>query len=136
MSTFNEKKYKKLLAEALPGAIRTEEESERLLAITERLGRKEDAEGLTPEEERLFDLLATLVDDYETRQYDKQPRKTTPLEELQLCMENRGLKHKDIWPLFGSKGVASEVLNGKRQISKTHAHKLAEFFHVGVEFFV
>ena len=51
-------------------------------------------------------------------------------------MENRGLKHKDIWHLFGSKGVASEVLNGKRQISKTHAHKLAEFFHVGVEFFV
>ncbi len=136
MSTFNEKKYKKLLAEALPGAIRTEEESERLLAITERLGRKEDVEGISPEEERLFDLLATLVDDYETRQYDKQPRKTTPLEELQLCMENRGLKHKDIWHLFGSKGVASEVLNGKRQISKTHAHKLAEFFHVGVEFFV
>ncbi len=31
-------------------------------------------------------------------------------------------------PVFGSSGVASEVINGKRAISKAPAKKLAEFF--------
>ena len=136
MSTLSEQKYKDLLAEALPSVIQTQDEFERLLAIANRLGQKWDREGLTPEEERLFALLATLTDDYETRQYAKLPRQTTPLEELKLFMEEHDVQHKDIWQLFGSKGIALEVLNGKRQISKTHAKRLAEFFHVGVEHFI
>lgn len=51
-------------------------------------------------------------------------------------MESRGLTHKDVWVLFGSKGVASEVLNGKRAISKTHARALAGFFHVSADLFI
>jgi HTH-type transcriptional regulator/antitoxin HigA len=41
-----------------------------------------------------------------------------------------------VWPLFGSKGVASEVLNGKRSISKAQAKKLAAFFHVSADLFI
>ena len=44
------------------------DEYERLLAIVDRLGRKEDAAELSPEEERLYELLFTLVDSYETEQ--------------------------------------------------------------------
>jgi len=55
---------------------------------------------------------------------------------LRHLMEARGLTHKDMWPLFVSRGVASEVLNGKRAISKTHAKKLAEFFHVSPALFI
>jgi HTH-type transcriptional regulator/antitoxin HigA len=51
-------------------------------------------------------------------------------------MEQRSLTHKDVWRLFGSKGVASEVLNGKRAISKAHARSLAEFFHVDAGLFL
>ena len=42
----------------------------------------------------------------------------------------------DLWKLFGSKGVASEVVNGKRGISKAQAKALAEFFHVSPELFI
>jgi len=55
---------------------------------------------------------------------------------LEVLMEDRGLRHKDIWPVFGNKGLASEVLNGKRAISKAQAKKLAEYFHVPVELFI
>jgi len=55
---------------------------------------------------------------------------------LRHLMEARSLTHKDVWPLFGSKGIASEVLNGKRAISKVQARKLAEFFHVSADLFI
>ncbi len=41
-----------------------------------------------------------------------------------------------MWKLFGSKGITSEVANGKRSISKAQAKKLAAFFHVSAELFL
>ncbi|MEW6209677.1 MAG: helix-turn-helix transcriptional regulator [Acidobacteriota bacterium] len=37
---------------------------------------------------------------------------------------------------MGSKGYASDIINGKREISKSQARKLAEFFNVSVELFI
>jgi HTH-type transcriptional regulator/antitoxin HigA len=51
-------------------------------------------------------------------------------------MAANGLRQSDLLPIFGSKGVASEVVNGKRGISKTQAKALAEFFHVPAEVFL
>jgi HTH-type transcriptional regulator / antitoxin HigA len=51
-------------------------------------------------------------------------------------MEARKLTQKDLWKVFGSKGITSEVFHGKRSISKAQARKLAEFFHVNVELFI
>ena len=51
-------------------------------------------------------------------------------------MEERGLKHKDIWPVLGNKGAATEVLSGRRSISKAQAKRLAEFFRVPIELFI
>jgi len=48
----------------------------------------------------------------------------------------RGLRQRDLIPVFGSSSVASDVLNGKRGISKAHVRKLAEFFHVPASLFV
>ncbi len=51
-------------------------------------------------------------------------------------MEDRGLKHKDIWPVLGNKGTATEVLNGRRSISKAQAKRLSEFMRVPVDLFL
>jgi len=51
-------------------------------------------------------------------------------------MESRGTKQTHLWEVFGSKGIASEVLNGKRGISKTHARALADYFHVPADLFI
>ena len=76
----------------------------------------------------------TLVNHYEDAHYPID--RGTPHEVLHHLMQGRGLTHKDVWHLFGSKGVASEVLNAKRSISKTHARALADFFHVPVDLFI
>jgi HTH-type transcriptional regulator/antitoxin HigA len=46
------------------------------------------------------------------------------------------LKQSDLLHIFGSSGIASEVFNGKRAISKAQAKKLAEHFKVSVELFI
>jgi len=126
------KEYTRLLSRTLPARIANDTEYERLLAETERLMDKE--EELSPAESTLLDLLVTLIEQYEEQRYPIA--QASPHEMLQHLMEARELTHKDVWPMFGSKGVASEVLNGKRAISKTQAKKLAEFFHVSPALFI
>jgi HTH-type transcriptional regulator/antitoxin HigA len=125
-------RYRRLLSRTMPVLIETEEENERMLAIAEKLMKK--GENLSAEEEKLLKLLARLIEDFEQRSY--RPSEAEPLEVLHHLMEARGVKQSQLWELFGSKGIASEVLNGKRGISKTHARALANYFHVPVDLFV
>ena len=125
-------RYKRLLSQTMPVVIESEEENERMLAIVEKLMDK--GENLSPEEEKLLKLFAKLIEDFEKRYY--HPKEAEPLEVLQHLMEARGLKQTHLWEVFGSKGIASEVLNGKRGISKTQARALANYFHVSVDLFI
>jgi HTH-type transcriptional regulator / antitoxin HigA len=127
----NEKAYRQLLGRTLPHVIRTDEECERL---TNELERLDERGRLSPEENELAELLTVLIDQYEERRYPI--RKASPRQTLKHLMEARNLTQKDLWKLFGSKGITSEVFHGKRSISKAHARKLAEFFHVNVELFI
>ena len=130
MVEFDWVKYRKLVAKAAPALVETEAENERLLAIIEPMMSRE----LSPEEEKLFDLLVKLVADFEQQHYPMD--ESSPNEMLKFLMEQRDLRQRDIVHLFGSSGIASEVINGKRAISKTQAKALAEFFHVSPELFI
>ena len=125
-------RYKRLLSQAMPVIIETEAENERMLKVIEKIMNK--GEDLSPEEEMLLKLLTRLVEDFEERYY--HPRDSSPLEILQHLMESREIKQTHLWQVFGSKGVASEVLNGKRGISKSHAKALADYFHVPADLFI
>jgi HTH-type transcriptional regulator/antitoxin HigA len=127
----DEKTYGQLLRRTLPHVIHTDEECERL---TNELLRLDERDDLTAEEKGLAELLTVLIDEYEERRYPI--RKANPQQTLQHLMEARKLTQKDLWKIFGSKGIASEVFHGKRSISKAQAKKLAAFFHVGVELFI
>ena len=48
-------------------------------------------------------------------------------------MEDRGLKHKDIAAIVGNKGLTTEILAGRRKISKEVAKRLSESLRVPVE---
>jgi len=127
----NEKTYGQLLRRTLPHVIRTDEEYARL---TDELMRLDERENLTHEEQELAELLTVLIDEYEGRRYPI--RKASPQQTLQHLMEARRLTQKDMWKIFGSKGITSEVFHGKRSISKAQAKKLAAYFHVSVELFI
>ena len=124
--TINPESYGKLLTQYLPKVITNEVENERALNIAETLSNKRD---LTPEEEQLLDLLVTLIENFENKQYTFE-NNSTPLSRLIFLVEANNLRQVDLLDIFGSKGITSEVFNGKRQISKTHAIKLGDRFNV------
>ncbi len=132
LATIDEAAYGKLLARALPRVIKTQKDNERMIAELERL----DTRGrpLTPEEENLAELMTLLVRQFEESKYPLGHAE--PAEALRILMENRGLRQRDLIPLFGSSSVVSDVLNGKRHVSKAHVRKLAEFFHVPASLFI
>jgi len=127
----NEKTYGQLLRRTLPHVIRTEEEHDRL---ANELLRLDELENPSAEERELAELLTVLVDDYEERRYPI--RRAEPRQTLRHLMEARGLTQKDLWKVFGSKGITSEVFHGKRAVSKAQAKRLATFFHVGADLFI
>jgi HTH-type transcriptional regulator / antitoxin HigA len=129
---FDTKLYCRLLAGALPKPIESEEDNERMLAAFEKLTEK--GEEMSAEEEALAGLLAALIEDFEERHY--RPPQAAPHDVLRHLMDVHDLKQSDLWDLFGSKGIASEVLSGKRGISKAHARKLAERFNVPADLFI
>jgi HTH-type transcriptional regulator / antitoxin HigA len=127
------RKYAKLLAKTLPAVIETEEQNERMLREVEHLIDK-GQDKLTREEEVLFKLMTVLIEDFEEQHYKLNA--ATPVTILKDLMAARGLRPKDLWEVFGSKSLTSEVLNGNREISKSKAKALAEFFHVSAELFI
>ena len=127
------KRYGRLLARAVPKVIKTEEENERALAIVESLMEKGQGD-LTQEEDALLELLTDLIHDFEEKAYPIP--KSEPHELVAFLLEQRGLTPKDLWPVVGSKSRVSEILAGKRAMTKDQAKKLAEFFHVGADLFI
>ncbi|MCB1025409.1 MAG: hypothetical protein KDB79_13520 [Acidobacteria bacterium] len=60
----------------------------------------------------------------------------TPQDELRSLVGEHGLKQIDLVGIFGSQGIVSEVLSGKRGISFATAKRLAKRFNLSVEVFV
>jgi HTH-type transcriptional regulator/antitoxin HigA len=133
ISTINNKIYVDLVAKVLPSAIKSEEEYDIMLANIDELMNKGE-QNLSPEEQRLLETMAILVESYEDEHYSMP--EIAPNDALKYFMEERELKQKDLVHIFGSTGITSEVVNGKRSISKAQAKKLAEFFKVSVELFI
>lgn len=126
-----DREYAKLLAAIQPKVIETEVENEFYLAEVTKLMRL--GESISSAQERLLKLLVNLIESFETQHY--QTKSATPLEILTELVNDRGLKQKDLLLVFGSQGVVSEVLSGKRGISKAQATALGEFFKVSASVF-
>lgn len=126
------KLYGKLLTKTLPRVLRSEDEYEQMLAEVEAL--MEQGDGRSPEQDALLDLMALLVQDYEEKHYPLP--QSEPREMLAYLIEERGLRASDLWEVVGSKSRVSEILSGRRSISREQAKRLAAFFRVPVDLFL
>lgn len=132
--TYNPKIYGMLLADTLPGVIESDAEYERIEQIFDNLISKGE-EKMSPEENRLFGLLANLLEEYEARTLEPIPD-LSPRELLASLMKTNNLKQTDMTEIFGTQSIVSEVLAGKREITKLQAKALAEKFAMKVEAFI
>jgi len=117
--------YAELLRAALPHVIHTEAENQRCTDVLEELLRKKKR---SAEEKRLAELLTLLIEEFEQKEYG--PAHAGPIDVLRHLMDANGLRQVDLLEVFGTASVISEVLKGKRELSKAHIARLSERFHV------
>ncbi len=133
MAAVAESLYSDLLKKYEPQVIKTPEDNERWLAVLSGfLSRGEEC--LKPDERRFVELLSTLISNFERSAY--RTGHAGPADILRDLMRSRGMTPRDLLPVFGSKGITSEVLRGKRGISKERAKALAEMFCVSADLFI
>lgn len=130
--TVDRKKYVRLANRVVVKAIENKEEYDRMVTAVEALMNK--GERRTPEEEALLETMAILIQAYDDRHHPLPPMLGHQM--LSYLMETGGRTAKDLLPVFGTRGRLSEVLNGKRSISKEQAKKLAALFKVTADLFI
>ncbi len=124
--------YGVLLATYQPQVIQSETDYHKALTALETLLDK--GEMLTLEESAIANLLAALNEEQNLEPFDLET--VAPHDILRHLMNAKDLKQADLVPLIGSRGLVSEIVNGKRAISKTQAKLLGSFFHVSPALFI
>ena len=107
--------------------IRTEADYEAALAEVQRLW---GAKSGTQKGDQL-DVLATLVEAYEERQFPFDP--PDPIEAIKFRMEQQGLTRKDLEALIGTRSRIAEVLSRKRALSVAMIRRLHEKLGIPAE---
>ena len=125
-----DERYRELLDATLPRVIHTEAENERCIARLEAL---HEHSRLTPAQEQMSELLTLLIEDFENKHYQLKP--SSPAQIIRELMNANSLRQSDLITVFGTRSVVSEVLSGKRDLSKAHIQKLCERFHISPEVF-
>jgi HTH-type transcriptional regulator / antitoxin HigA len=128
--TINRNVYGDLLAQHQPKAIETEAENEAAIILAESLEHRQR----TPEEDALLELLIILIEKFEEASYPVP--NVEPDRMLLHLMEARNMKQEELVGVIGSRGVVSEIVNGKRSISKAQAKALGQLFHVSPSLFI
>lgn len=126
MSTAQTNNYGELLSETKPEVIRSEAENERAIQLLERLVSRQ--ESLTAAEGKLVELLTVLINEFESRNYPMEA--SGPLDIIRHLLESNNLRQKDLVDEFGTESIVSDVLNGKRELTKDHIKRLSARFRV------
>jgi HTH-type transcriptional regulator/antitoxin HigA len=114
-----------MAAEVRP--IRTKRDYESTLKEVESLW---GAKAGTHDGDRL-DVLATLIDAYETEHYPMDP--PDPIEAIKFRMEQQGLTRRDLEEIIGTRTRIAEVLNRKRGLSIAMIRRLHERLGISAE---
>ena len=74
------------------------------------------------------ELLILLIENYEEEHYKIEA--PDPIVAIRIRMEELNLKQKDLVGIVGSKGIVSEVLNRKRQLTVKMIRRLSEKLNI------
>jgi HTH-type transcriptional regulator/antitoxin HigA len=108
--------------------IRSDAEYAAAAAVLDRLAVRDEGT-LTAGETDYLDALTAFVEMYDERHH-AFPAAVDPLRLLRELKDQRGTTVTALGALFGSKGVASELLSGKRPLTLKAIEKLAAHFRV------
>lgn len=129
--TLDRVEYGRLLAERLPLKVESDADYDRLADEVEQITFDEAA---TPELRAYADLAAELLSAYDRRPHAAGDEPNA-VDVLELLLEGRGLRQADLVPVVGSSAYVSQIMSGKRGVSRAMARKLGEYFDVDASSF-
>jgi len=117
--------YGELLSREKPEVISRERQNRLYI---ERLEKFTAKKSVTPAEKKLIALLTVLVEEYEAK-HDPLPD-GEPTAIIRHLMEAHNLRQKDLLDVFGTESIVSDVLRGRRELTKQHLRRSSTRFHV------
>lgn len=123
-------RYLELLQKFPPRPIRSEEE---LIEVQKAIDALLDSKELTSEEQDYLNLLGILIQEYEDKQVSIPD--LYGIELLKELIKEKGLRQKDLVPIFKTESIVSAVLSGQRSFTVEHIEKLAAFFKISPSVF-
>ncbi len=118
-------KYAALLTEVEPEVVRDDRQNQEYIRRLEELTSKRT---VSSAEKKSIALLTVLVEDYEAKH--RPMPDAGPLDIIRHLMDAHDLRQKDLLGVFGTESIVSDVLNGKRELTKEHIRRLSHRFHV------
>ncbi|MDZ4833686.1 MAG: helix-turn-helix domain-containing protein [Candidatus Melainabacteria bacterium] len=89
------------------------------------------AEAMATDEAEYLEVLLGEIAKYESKHHALNIAEIRPHELLQSFMKDHGLKQVAVQEILGvSSGVISELVAGKRELTKEHCVKLGQYFKV------
>jgi HTH-type transcriptional regulator/antitoxin HigA len=122
--------YGALLSQTQPEVVNGDRQHQLYIEQLEKLTGQAE---VTAAEEKLIHLLTVLVEDYEARNFPVP--EAGPLDIVRHLMEAHRLRQKDLVDVFGTESIVSDVLKGKRDLTKEHIRRLSHRFHVSPSVF-
>jgi HTH-type transcriptional regulator/antitoxin HigA len=83
-----------------------------------------------------LETLTILFEAYEQEHERIETSHLSPVEMLRFLMESNGMNGSDLGRLLGNRELGPKILNGSRQLSKTHIRRLADRFKVNAGLFL
>jgi HTH-type transcriptional regulator/antitoxin HigA len=91
---------------------------------------------LSSNQAEYLNTLSILADAYENEHHPIDADAAGPLDVLRELMAARDMNASDLGRLLGERSLGPKVLNGQRELSKTHIRKLSDYFGVSAELFL
>jgi HTH-type transcriptional regulator/antitoxin HigA len=83
---------------------------------------------LSREDRERLEVMMALMESYEAKHHAIDASGIGPIELLKALMKDHAMTASDLGRLLGSRALGSLILNGKRELSKTHIRVLSEHF--------
>ncbi len=115
--------------------VRSERDYDAAVAVLDTLAVRPEG-SLDAGEQDYLDTLTMLVEAYDREHDDLEAEDRDPLTMLKYLMQESGMAQADLGRLLGNRALASLILNGHRQLSKSHIRRLADHFKVSPALFL
>jgi HTH-type transcriptional regulator/antitoxin HigA len=123
------------LVDAFPlRPLRSERDYDAAVKVLDRLAVRPEG-SLDRGEQDYLDTLTILVEEYDREHHRVGAEHYDPLTMLKYLMEESAMSQAELGRLLGNRALASLILHGHRELSKSHIRELAAHFKVSPALF-